>query len=230
MKRLPLGPLYYEFSRHNEPRLRIQPGETIVVETEDAFSGQIRTNDDRRDKTKKPVWQSADGADLGRRGGAGRFAGRDDPRDQAVASASAPRGRATPSSLREWLGTECPHGTHVCPIKDGKIHWSDELTIPYHADARLHRHRAGHGRAHDLPRRPARRQHGHHRSLPRQHRLSAGLRPRRLPLPGRCPRGDGARRALGQRPGNAGRNDDHRQPASRAKRSPARGSNRPPRS
>ena len=23
MKRLPLGPLYYEFSRHNEPRLRI---------------------------------------------------------------------------------------------------------------------------------------------------------------------------------------------------------------
>ena len=26
MKRLPLGPLYYEFSRHNEPRLRIEPG------------------------------------------------------------------------------------------------------------------------------------------------------------------------------------------------------------
>ena len=54
MQRLPLGPLYYEFTRHNEPRLRIQPGETIVVESEDAFSGQIRTNDDRRDKTKKP--------------------------------------------------------------------------------------------------------------------------------------------------------------------------------
>ena len=54
MKRLPLGPLYYEFSRHNEPRLRIEPGETIVVESEDAFSGQIRTNADRRDKTKKP--------------------------------------------------------------------------------------------------------------------------------------------------------------------------------
>src|SRR6266480_2315677 len=54
MQRLPLGPLYYEFSRHNEPRLRIEPGESIVVESEDAFSGQIRTSSDRRDKTKKP--------------------------------------------------------------------------------------------------------------------------------------------------------------------------------
>ncbi len=54
MQRLPLGPLYYEFSRHNEPRLRIAPGESLVVESEDAFSGQIRTNADRRDKTKKP--------------------------------------------------------------------------------------------------------------------------------------------------------------------------------
>src|SRR5512145_2696442 len=54
MQRLPIGPLYYEFSRHNEPRLRIRPGETIVVESEDAFSGQIRTNDDRRDREKRP--------------------------------------------------------------------------------------------------------------------------------------------------------------------------------
>jgi acetamidase/formamidase len=36
-----------------------------------------------------------------------------------------------PKQLAEWLGTECPHGTHVCAIKDGKIYWSDELTIPY---------------------------------------------------------------------------------------------------
>ena len=49
MHRLPLGPLYYEFIRHNEPRLRVNSGDTILVETEDAFSGQVRTNDDRRD-------------------------------------------------------------------------------------------------------------------------------------------------------------------------------------
>ncbi len=53
-KRLPVGPLYYEFSRHNTPRISIAPGETLVVESEDAFSGQIRTAADRRDKGKKP--------------------------------------------------------------------------------------------------------------------------------------------------------------------------------
>ena len=54
MKRLPIGPLYYEFSRHHEPRLRIEPGETVLVETEDALSGQIRSDADRRDKVRMP--------------------------------------------------------------------------------------------------------------------------------------------------------------------------------
>src|SRR4051812_36491540 len=54
MKRIPLGPLRYEFSRHTEPRLRIDPEETVVVEMEDALSGQIRTKDDRRDKRTIP--------------------------------------------------------------------------------------------------------------------------------------------------------------------------------
>ena len=36
-----------------------------------------------------------------------------------------------PRQLAEWLGTDCPHGTHVCPIKDGLIHWSDKIAIPY---------------------------------------------------------------------------------------------------
>jgi len=36
-----------------------------------------------------------------------------------------------PKQLCEWLGDDCPHGTHVCPIRDGVIYWSDEITIPY---------------------------------------------------------------------------------------------------
>ena len=130
MQRLPLGPLYYEFSRHNEPRLRIQPGETIIVESEDAFSGQIRTDDDRRDKSKKPygnpqtgpIW--VEGAEPG------------DSLAVKIEEIRPSLGQCAtrtsdPKQLAEWLGTECPHGTHVCPIKDGQIHWSDSLTIPY---------------------------------------------------------------------------------------------------
>lgn len=130
MHRLPLGPLYYEFSRFNEPRLRIEPGERVLIETEDAFSGQIRTDDDRRDKGKRPygnpqtgpIW--VEGAEPG-----DTLAVRIEeirPRIGQCATRT-----SDPKQLAEWLGTECPHGTHVCPIRDGQIHWSETLSIPY---------------------------------------------------------------------------------------------------
>jgi amidase len=130
MHRLPLGPLYYEFSRHNEPRLHIKPGERVLIETEDAFSGQIRTNEQRRDKTKQPygnpqtgpIW--VEGAE---------------PGDTLAVKIEEIRPRigqcatrtSDPKQLAEWLGTDCPHGTHVCPVRDGLIYWSETLTIPY---------------------------------------------------------------------------------------------------
>ena len=54
MNKVSAEPLIYEFSRHLEPRVRIMPGDTLLVESEDALSGQIRTNDDRRDKAAMP--------------------------------------------------------------------------------------------------------------------------------------------------------------------------------
>jgi amidase len=127
MKRLPLGPLYYEFSRHNEPRLRIQPGETVIVESQDAFSGQIRSNSDRRDKTKQPYGNPQTGPIWIEPG---------DSLAVSIHEIKPARGEcytrtSDPKQLAEWLGTECPHGTHVCPIRDGFIHWSEEIAIPY---------------------------------------------------------------------------------------------------
>lgn len=130
MKRLPLGPLYYEYSRHVEPRLRISPGETVVVESEDAFSGQIRTNADRRDRTLMPYSNPqtgpifVEGAEPGDTL-AVRIESIEPVGGQCVTRTS------DPNQLAQWLGTDCPHGTHVCPIRDGQIHWSDKLTIPY---------------------------------------------------------------------------------------------------
>ncbi len=130
MKRLPLGPLVYEYSRHVEPRLRIEPGETIVVESEDAFSGQIRTPDDRRDRTKMPFSNPQTGP---------IFVSGAEPGDAlavTIESIEPTRGHCVtrtsdPNQLSQWLGDDCPHGTHLCPIRDGNIHWSDKLTIPY---------------------------------------------------------------------------------------------------
>ena len=130
MKKLPLGPLYYEFSRHNEPRLHITPGETVLVEAEDAFSGQIRTNDDRRDKTKKPygnpqtgpIW--IEGAEPG-----DALAVKIEEILPSIGQCATRT--SDPRQLAEWLGDDCPHGVHVCPIRDGQIYWSDDITIPY---------------------------------------------------------------------------------------------------
>jgi acetamidase/formamidase len=130
MKHVPLGPLYYEFSRHNEPRLKVQSGETILVEAEDAFSGQIRNNDDRRDKTLKPYGNPQTGPIWIEDAAPG------DALAVMIESIEPSIGQCAtrtsdPKQLAQWLGTECPHGTHVCPIRDGLIYWSDELTIPY---------------------------------------------------------------------------------------------------
>jgi acetamidase/formamidase len=122
--------LYYEFSRHNEPRLRIEPGETVLIETEDAFSGQIRTNDDRRDKSKQPYGNPQTGP---------IYINGAEPGDTLAVRIEEIRPRigqcatrtSDPKQLAEWMGTDCPHGTHVCPIRDGLIYWSDALTIPY---------------------------------------------------------------------------------------------------
>jgi acetamidase/formamidase len=35
-----------------------------------------------------------------------------------------------PRLLAEWLGDDVPPGAHICPIRDGLVHWSDEITIP----------------------------------------------------------------------------------------------------
>ena len=130
MKRLPLGPLYYEFSRFNEPRLRIEPGETVLIETEDAFSGQVRSDSDRRDKVKQPYGNPQTGPIWIEDAGPGdTLAVRIEeirPRIGQCATRT-----SDPKQLAEWLGTDCPHGTHVCSIREGQIYWSDTLTIPY---------------------------------------------------------------------------------------------------
>jgi acetamidase/formamidase len=130
VKTLPIGPLHYEFSRHHPPRLRVEPGETIRVETEDALSGQIRKDTDRRDKVAMPysnpltgpIW--VEGAE---------------PGDALAVTIGAIRPTigqcatrtADPKQLCEWLGTDCPHGTRVCRIEGDRIYWNDSILIPY---------------------------------------------------------------------------------------------------
>ena len=101
-----------------------------MVETEDAFSGQIRTDSDRRDRVAMPKSNpqtgpiSVEGAEPG------------DALAVTIESIEPTLGQCAtrtsdPNQLAQWLGTDCPHGTHVCPIRDGQIYWSDDVTIPF---------------------------------------------------------------------------------------------------
>lgn len=130
MQKIAAYPLVYELSRHLEPRAIVRPGETLLVESEDALSGQIRKPGDRRDKTTQPYSNPVagpirvEGAEPG------------DTLTVAIEEIRPTLGicstyTAPPRAMGEWLGGDVPHGAHVCPIRDGQIHWSDTIAIPY---------------------------------------------------------------------------------------------------
>jgi len=130
MQRVPAKPLIYEFCRQREPRCRLEPGETICVESEDALSGQIRAAGDRRDKSVVPYSNPVAGPIFVSGAAPGDFLAVTiqsiDPRDGQCATYT-----GAPKQLTEWLGADVPHGAHVCPIREGFIHWKDRLKIRY---------------------------------------------------------------------------------------------------
>lgn len=129
------GELYYVLSNSIKPKLFVKPGETFIIETEDAFSGQIRKEGDRRDLKKIPYSNPVsgpifiDGATsndtliveikdikplIGQ--GATRIP------DLSFYFSNIP--------LSKFLSLEIPHGTKICPIKDGKVFF-DKFVLPY---------------------------------------------------------------------------------------------------
>jgi len=141
MKRLTLRDqktLHYTLSPFHKPTLTVSPGESVVVETEDAFSGQIRKPGDRRDTEKIPWGNPQSGpiyVEGANRGDAllvdivkieptiGQGATRIPPLGYYPGLSTLP--------LAKVLGVELPHGSRICPIKDGKVYFSEKLALPY---------------------------------------------------------------------------------------------------
>lgn len=127
---VPLGTLTYEINRHLEPILEIDSGDTIVIETEDAFSGLIRRSGDKRDKSIMPYSNPVRGP-ISVEGAA--------PGDslaveiQGIEPLSGQCATYVPSlpHITEQLGLDVPAAAHVCAIRGDKIEWSDTLEIPY---------------------------------------------------------------------------------------------------
>jgi amidase len=142
MKRLSLADqkvLRYSLGPFYEPVLRIRSGETVLVETEDAFSGQIRSPQDRRDTKAMPFSNPVvgpiyvEGAQSG---------------DMLAVKIKEIRPRIAQGATRipswwwylcdqakyayqDFLGSDLPHGTRICPIRDGKVIFDDKHMLPY---------------------------------------------------------------------------------------------------
>ena len=130
MKKLKLGAIYYEISRHNPPALRIKPSETVSVETENGLAGHFQRDGDEPDEGAVPYYNGqsgpiyVEGAEEG------------DSLAIHIEKIDARLGEAVtmvtkPGKLGQYLGMDVTKETWIRPVKDGKVWWSSQLGIPY---------------------------------------------------------------------------------------------------
>ena len=132
------GDLCYTISSSNKPRLTVEPGETAGIETEDAFSGQIRKEGDRRDFSKVPYANPQSGP---------IYVNNATPADtlsvqieniQPLIGQGATRvisfwyaAKYDTALIQRLLGsTDVPERPIICHISDGKVHFKD-FVLPY---------------------------------------------------------------------------------------------------
>lgn len=132
------GEFYYTISPNNKPRLTVDPGEELVVETEDAFSGQIRKRGDRRNLQTVPYANPQSGPIYVNGAKKGDTLAVKIGDIQPLIGQGATRivsfwyaAKYDSALTSRFLGNdEIPHGTRICPISQGKVHFG-EFAIPY---------------------------------------------------------------------------------------------------
>ncbi len=142
MKKLSLqaqGKLNYTISPFNQPTLTIKAGETVVIETEDAFTGQIRKPGDKRDTTTIPYANPQTGPIFVERAEKGDMLVVEIKDIKPTIGQGATRipsywwylGEPGSSAIGRFLNAALPHGSRICPIKDGKVYFTEKIVLPY---------------------------------------------------------------------------------------------------
>jgi amidase len=128
--RVPFTVSYFAVHRDIQPQVEISPGDTVTLETEDAFGGQIARPGDRRDRGARPLSNGVSGPIYVRGAKPGDAVKVEvlsiRPRDGRCATYLWPYPYVTNA-----LGDVHEHETRICPIENGTVRWSDRLTIPY---------------------------------------------------------------------------------------------------
>ena len=129
--------LKYVLSPYDEPVAYVEPGETLVLETEDACSGQIRKKGDYRDRGKIPYGNPVVGPIY--------IEGAERGSTLAVLITEIKpligQGVTYMSEFNEsyiaglpvfkFMKVSLPREPRICRIKGGLVYFSDQIAIPY---------------------------------------------------------------------------------------------------
>jgi len=129
--------LKYALSPFDPPVVHVDPGETLIIEVEDASSGQIRKRTDRRDRKSVPFGNPVVGPIYIR----GAKRGSSISVSIIEITSSIGQGATYFSEFNEeyvpgtpilkFLGEKFPREPKICKIMNGQVYFSDELAMPY---------------------------------------------------------------------------------------------------
>lgn len=136
LKEFSLDNLTYDLHPPSEPALVVQPGEIFVVETEDAFSGQIRTEKDWTHEPRGPTISGPIFVDGAEKGDTLMVDIKDiQPlRGQGATRINVPNLKSLVAGPLAKLAKTLPppsRWVQICPVKDGKVYWGTKAVLPY---------------------------------------------------------------------------------------------------
>lgn len=124
-------------SPFDPPVVQIDPGETVVIEVEDAASGQIWRKTDRRDQRRVPFGNPVV-SPIYIKG-----AKRGSSISVSIIEIKPSIGQGTTyfsefneeyvpgTPILKFLGEKFPREPKICKIQNGRVYFSDELLLPY---------------------------------------------------------------------------------------------------
>lgn len=129
--------LKYTLSPSDEPVVRAEPGETVIVEVEDACSGQIRAKGDRRDRSKIPYGNPVvgpiyiEGAEKGSTVTVSIDGIRPTTGQGVTYFSEFNEGYIASPPIFRYMEVRLPRQPKICKIRDGQVYFTDSIVIPY---------------------------------------------------------------------------------------------------
>ncbi len=129
--------LKYVLSPYDEPVINVKPGESLIVDVEDAPSGQIRKKGDYRNRRKVPFGNPVVGPVYVERAEKGSTLSVSIEEIKSTIGQGATyfsafnEGYIVSPPIFRLMKISLPRKPRICRIKDGRIYFSDKIVIPY---------------------------------------------------------------------------------------------------